>query len=275
MEEQNLDSWDIFKTVIDGIRGKYGYHEFPIDEDHTVKRKNVVLFRGQPNLPLKTTLERKTSEEFNLGRYLSFASRIVDEVESFTETKWNIPDSEVEKILKDQKYRKIDLPQNWYSYLVYLRHHGYPSPLLDWTTSPYIATYFALCEPPRTEDVAIYAYVEYVRPIKAIENPLITVKGPYVSTHKRHFTQKAWYTMASEWSDEFSTHTFCSHHEIFDKPRKSYETPQDLLIKITIPASERGKALKELDNDYNINHFTLFQTEDSLIKTLSIRDFET
>jgi hypothetical protein len=81
--------------------------------------------------------------------------------------------------------------------------------------------------------------------------------------------------MASRWSDDTSTHTFCSHHEIFDKPRKNYEKPQDLLIKITLPASERSIALKELDSDYNINHFTLFQTEDSLIKVLSVRDFET
>jgi hypothetical protein len=234
----------------------------------------VVLFRGQPNLPIKTTLERKIPEEFTLRKYLSFASSVVDEIESVTGSKWNLPDSELDEITKNQSHRKIHLPQNWYAYLVYLRHHGYPSPLLDWTTSPYIAAYFAMCEPPQEEDVAIYAYVEYVKSIKSIENPLITVKGPYVSTDKRHFAQKAWYTMASKWSDESSTHTFCSHHEIFDKSRKGYETPQDLLIKVTIPASERGKALNELDSDYNINHFTLFQTEDSLIKTLGIRNFE-
>ncbi|NOT04047.1 MAG: FRG domain-containing protein [Anaerolineales bacterium] len=275
MEEKNLDSWDKFKIVVDEIRENYGYHELSKDKEHTLKRKNVVLFRGQPNLPVKTTLERKTTEEFTLGRYLLFTSQIIDEIETLTGLKWNVPDSEVSEINKNQSHRRVYLPQNWYAYLVYLRHHGYPSPLLDWTTSPYIAAYFALCESPLQKDVAIYAYIEYVNPIKAIENPLITVMGPYVSTHKRHFAQKAWYTMASKWSDEFSTHTFCSHHEIFDKSRKNYETPQDLLIKITIPASERGKALKELDNDYNINHFTLFQTEDSLIKALGIRDFET
>jgi hypothetical protein len=123
--------------------------------------------------------------------------------------------------------------------------------------------------------VAVFAYIEYVEHVKSIENPFITVLGPYVSTHKRHFSQKAWYTIASRWSDESTQHTFCSHHEIFDKARKSTEPLQDLLIKITIPITERRKALRELDNDYNINHFTLFQTEDSLIKTLGIRDFET
>ncbi|MDP2778479.1 MAG: hypothetical protein Q8O48_12635, partial [Anaerolineales bacterium] len=64
------------------------------------------------------------------------------------------------------------------------------------------------------------------------------------------------------------------HHEIFDEPRKNHNSVQDLLIKITIPTKDRNIALKELDNDYNINHFTLFQTEDSLIKTLGMKEFD-
>src|SRR5579871_975887 len=30
-----------------------------------------------------------------------------------------------------------------YDYMAYLRHHGFPSPLLDWTRSPYVAAFFA------------------------------------------------------------------------------------------------------------------------------------
>jgi hypothetical protein len=70
MEDRNLESWDQFKAVIDELRGKYGYHESSTDKGQTFTERNIVLFRGQPDLPIKTTLERKSSEEFTLTRYL-------------------------------------------------------------------------------------------------------------------------------------------------------------------------------------------------------------
>ena len=273
MEETTLNDWSELKPTIDEIRTKYGYHEFPVGEDKTHRFNNTILFRGQQSASwkLETTLERKTKEKFSVLHYLNLASKSVNELESYMGTKWNIPDfpmlaGEIEK--KQSEYSPY-LP--CYDYLVYLRHHGYPSPLLDWTESPYIAAYFAMCETPLEERVAVYAYIETPVGAKSVgtDKAQISLQGPFVSTDKRHFAQKAWYTVASRWVGESAQHVFCSHHDVFDNP----ENDQDILIKITIPTVDRKLALREL-NDYNINHFTLFQSEDALIKALSMKDFD-
>lgn len=283
MEERNLSNWSDYKNIVDEIRTKYGYFEGTTYEDWTIKYENRILFRGQPNKRLKTSLERATSEEFSLSRYLLFMNSTVHEVESHTGFNWNLPNGKVQlgnnsanQLSGQYKLQEeFRFPQNYYPFAIYLRHYGYPSPLLDWTASPYIAAYFALCDHPQEgEDrVAVYTYIEMLEGVKAVYNPRITVLGPKTTTHKRHFAQKAWYTIAAKWEEKSSDYIFCSHHNIFDEPPKNYDPKQDFLIKITIPVSERSKALKELDNDFNINHFTLFQTEDSLIKTLRTQQF--
>ena len=48
---------------------------------------------------------------------------------------------------------------------------------------------------------------------------------------------------------------------------------QDLLIKITLPIEFRSEALRALDM-YNVNHYTLFQSEDALVRTVGLRAFE-
>ncbi len=279
MQQIDLEKWSEFKSVIDDIRNKYGRHEYIIG-DYQIKSQSTVLFRGQQSAEwqLETTLERKSKENFSVGQYILKATRIVHEIESYTGTKWNLPDFPTwNKELEERQDSLFGPYLPCYDYLVYLRHHGYPSPLLDWSESPYIAAYFAMSaesneEPIKDQRAAVYGYIDILDNTKDFDGgPIIQLKGPFVSTHKRHFIQKAWYTIASKWVEDKKQHMFCSHHLIFDKPNR--QSDQDILIKITIPVSERKTALKDLD-DYNINHFTLFQTEDSLIKALSMKIFD-
>ena len=276
MEERNLKKWSEFRNVVDDIRNKYGYHEYLLGNDKTHKSKNIVLFRGQQSAEwhLETTLERKSEKVFSVYQYLSRATKLVHELEAYTGREWGIQDMPlIQKEIAEKQDSLFGPYIPHYNYLVYLRHHGYPSPLLDWSESPYIAAYFAMSESSQDEEVAIFVYVDTTNSVKSFheDSPIIKVLGPFVSTDKRHFIQQAWYTIATRWVAEESQHKFCSHHEIFDQPNP--RSTQDLLIKITIPASERIVALKEL-YDHNINQFTLFQTEDSLVKALSTKYFD-
>jgi hypothetical protein len=48
---------------------------------------------------------------------------------------------------------------------------------------------------------------------------------------------------------------------------------QDVVWKIVIPNSERAKVLRNLDK-YNLNAFSLFDSEEGLMETLAIREID-
>jgi hypothetical protein len=269
LETHDLNSLEDFRPHLKSILSRYGVRKF----GDTLRRKNTVLFRGQANAEweLSTTLERRSPREFTVERYMSLVSRSVHEIESCTGKNWGVPDRrELQREIQEGQRDSCPYLPN-YDFLVYLRHHGFPSPLLDWTASPYVAAYFAYVERSATERVAVYAYVEAPEGGKGWtgDPPLIHVKGPYVSTDARHFSQKAWYTITTQFNEDKNTHTFRPHSSVFEQGA----TDQDVLIKITMPSSDRIAALKELE-DYNINAFTLFQTVDALVSTLALREFD-
>ena len=59
----------------------------------------------------------------------------------------------------------------------------------------------------------------------------------------------------------------------FKKGETPEEFSQDVLVKITMPAGERMKVLTDL-YDYNINEFSLFQNEESLMKSMAFKEIE-
>jgi hypothetical protein len=207
----------------------------------------------------------------DIATYMLSANRCFNELESFTGKRWNIPPwpKLVDEIMDTQDPFRVHLP--CYDYLVYLRHHGFPSPLLDWTTSAFVAAYFAYTDALDADRVAVYMYVSTTTGFRAGDPQLakITVQGPFTTTHPRHFTQKAVYTIATVWSKEELRHYFCPHGDVFSRA----DEKQDVLIKITLPNEQRAEALSDLDQ-YNINHFTLFQTDDALVRALGMKQFD-
>ena len=90
-------------------------------------------------------------------------------------------------------------------------------------------------------------------------------QGPYVNTHRRHFLQQSEYTLCLGFDTEW-------RFEQYDKVFNDGLRQQGICWKITIPATERVKVLQEL-GEYNLNSFSLFGSEESLVDTLATQEF--
>jgi hypothetical protein len=131
--EQDLTSWEHFESFVRVL------------DDPDRDRSDEIWFRGQSDAqwPLYTTLERRSKKITAVRDYLRVISEIKPTVETFTGIDFQLPS--LEKM--DKHCREYDRFDSFLfksaKYMAQLRHGGFPSPLLDWTNSPYVAAYFA------------------------------------------------------------------------------------------------------------------------------------
>jgi hypothetical protein len=266
LETIDVETWEDFEKKIEELKPP---------------KAGGFLYRGQGNAcwSLETTLERSGQKGILFSKYYRTISVIRSQIESFTTQDWGeLPDVmtmretfqeyDAGSLALDGIGATTPFPAT-YSYMAYLRHHGFPSPLLDWTRSPYVAAYFAF---RRSEDrrVAIYVYSERPDNMKSSssDQPQIKLFGPYVKTHARHFLQQSAYTICVQFLP--TGWQFSSHETVFSCAPPFSSCSQDLLWKFILPATERVKVLEALDR-YNLNAFSLFDSEEALMETLAFR----
>ncbi len=273
MEIKELHSWADFDDVVNEIAQS---REVFIQSNPQTFPANL-LFRGQADASwsLKTTLERTVGQNYKLSDYYRLISRVRTRIETFTDRTWEIMAVQdyQDWLAKTDFMALHNIPPSEYKYMFYLRHHGFPSPLLDWTESPYIAAYFAFRDIfSKAEAISVFAYLEHFGTKGGTSyQPFINVLGPNIHSDERHFLQQSNYTICTTGEGEQAYYS--SHEEVFTGGNAIFHDPeQDVLWKIIIPISERSKAIKKLES-YNINAYSLFRSEESLMETVFLRDF--
>ena len=204
-----------------------------------VRNKQIAL--GNTRRPLIRG-ERKISFEPTAG---IFRSKLCEESESaiFNEFQRHIP-----------AHSNIDVTNLW-NVMSLAQHHGLPTRLLDWTTNPLVATYFA-CEGESDEDSAVWVVWGFESSPELPHNPKdieqITPVSPMVISPR-----------IQAQAGEFTVHPN-------GKPIKEYLKPGDHIIKISIPQGQRLRILMQLDF-LGVNRRSLFPDLDGLSQYLKWR----
>jgi hypothetical protein len=265
MQTKELSSWDDFEIELLQLE------QYRDELTTGFQYPDILVFRGQSNSGwhLETMLERHTKKEsFSMYRYLEIIKRARSRLPAITSS-----------------WETLDKPEyvNWYDhrnslwrnglgdYMVYLRHHGFPSPLLDWSISPDIAAYFAFRDVnSSTESVAIFAFLETTTGTKGdwLAQPNISRIRSNPHSETRHARQQSTYTYCSTELKEGIY--YCFHEKVFTGNRR-HKFPQDVLWKFILPSSEREKVMKRLESKH-ITTATLFASEDFVEESKYLQD---
>jgi hypothetical protein len=235
----SIKSWSQFKEYVNQLKP----YEF--------------AFRGQEDStwPLRTSFHRTRRASMRV-----FAERDVNALHRYlsglTSHRFNLND-----------------PMEFAAFLNLVQHHGYPTPLLDWTYSPFIAAYFAfryLTHKSVTEErrvrILVFNKKQWDRSFEralglAVPFRHITVLEPLAINNPRVVPQQS-----------ISMVTNVENIELHISEREK-RAGNVYLQAIDLPVLQRGEVMRELDL-MGINAGSLFPGLDGACQQLKERFFE-
>jgi hypothetical protein len=165
------------------------------------------------------------------------------------------------ELFRNQSVDRLAAPcANDWELLALAQHHGLPTRLLDWTRSPLVALYFAVCEEfetrydgttnqkgkPKREDAEIIAWRCAKIGLKDLKNRLAN-NSPFEIDHTIRYVPRIVTPRLRVQKGLFTVH---------HKPKQDYEPP-GRVVRIRIPYKKREK-LKESLFYHGIDESVLF-----------------
>jgi len=223
---------------------------------------SIPFFRGvsKSNYELETSLDRVKRNMF-IGEYYKIIDQLFKKLSIEQQKNY---------FLSTKKESKIpDIYKNYLKYNSFLRHFGFPSSWLDWTSDPYVALFFAFSDIYSTEDKAIYVFRadQKMQPkydYLFSDYDVNLFKSPQDPLNIRAENQRSYFTACISKNKEQLC--FGYHHEILSKSN-------ELLIKYIILNKGKKEILSELFSK-NINYCYLYgETDENKLMDYALQEF--
>jgi len=215
----------------------------------TQSAKLPYIFRGQTNDSWKLiSLWHRLAQDKDLQAFSSLLPFIHDYVSPWANRIWNL-DNQLELA----------------AFVGFLRHNRFPTPLLDWTLSPYMAAYFAFegvnDQEPASDHIAVFRFDpinfhakwEAINDLRSKKAHVSLVQIPAMGNPK-HVVQQSAYTFSSVIDQE-------QHIRALEQQAALtlglLALPPTYLVKYRIHVREKPAAMREL-RLMGISAMTLF-----------------